>query len=85
MQAEVVGERRQLGPAREGVEHRVQVVQRVADLVDRQGLGLAQLPVLVEGLLFEEAVDAARRIEEGAVGGQARLVARGKHARLAGR
>ena len=38
----------------EALEDRVQVVQRMADLVDRQFLGLAQLPIPVEGLLLEK-------------------------------
>jgi len=42
---------------REGLEHRVLVVQGVADLVDRQGFGLAELTIGTERLLFERTAD----------------------------
>jgi len=47
----------------------------VADLVDRQGLGLLQLAVRAEGFLFEEAADRVVRAEEPRVAGSG-LVAR---------
>jgi hypothetical protein len=59
-QAQVGGQRGQRGPRENAVEHRVEVVQRVADLVDRQRLGLAQPPSGVEGLFLEEAVHGRR-------------------------
>ena len=48
------GQRRR---AREGGEDRVEIVQRMADLVDRQRLGLAHPARIVEGLLLEEEAD----------------------------
>ena len=53
--------------AGERSEHRVEVVQRVPDLVDRQLLRLAQLPGLVEGVGLEEESDLVAGIEELAV------------------
>jgi hypothetical protein len=49
---------------REALEDRIEIVQRVADLVDRERLGLAQLAAFVEGFLFEEAADGAAGPEE---------------------
>ncbi|MEI2756014.1 MAG: hypothetical protein V9F46_06100 [Chitinophagaceae bacterium] len=55
---------RQRFPARELVEHRVEVMHRVADLVDRQRLVLPQFPVRVEGLFLEEAAHLVGRAHE---------------------
>jgi len=56
----------------------------MADLVDRQRLGLAQLAVRPEGLFLEEAAHRVVRAEEPVIAG-AFLVARGEDgARLAG-
>ena len=72
---------RQVFPVGEGVKHRVEVVQGMADLVDRQVLGLLQSPILGKRLFFKEAVNALRRGQEGLVGAQPCLVVGGKHAR----
>ena len=50
--------------AREGVKHRVPVMQGVADLVDRQRFGLAQLAGGVKGLLFKEAAHLVARAQK---------------------
>ena len=80
LQAQVMGQFGQLGPARELVEHRVQVVQRMADLVDRQGLGLAQPAPRVESLFFEEALNAFGRGQKGRIGAAPGLVLGREHA-----
>jgi hypothetical protein len=55
--AEPRDQRRELRPAREAREGRIEVVQGMADLVDRGGLALAQPAALVECLLLEEEPD----------------------------
>ena len=67
-------QRRDRRRAGEGREHRIQVVQRVADLVDRLRLGLAQAALLVEGLRLEEEVDALGGVQEVVVGSPGLLV-----------
>ena len=67
---DVADVRRDLGQGRaagELIEDRVEVVERVPDLVDRQLLRLAQLPGLGEGIGLEEESDLVARIEEVAV------------------
>ncbi|EAU69750.1 conserved hypothetical protein [Stigmatella aurantiaca DW4/3-1] len=63
-QSQLRGQRRQLGRAREPVEHRLQVVQRMADLVDGQRLRLSEGTVWPEGVLFEEEADLVSRGQE---------------------
>jgi len=60
--------------AREPVEHRVEIVQGVADLVQRQLLGLAQPPLGVEGVGLEEEADLVAGFEEVAVAAVALVV-----------
>mmetsp|Transcript_18066 Transcript_18066/g.43126 ORF Transcript_18066/g.43126 Transcript_18066/m.43126 type:complete len:275 (+) Transcript_18066:542-1366(+) len=48
----------------EGAEDWVEVVHRVADLVDRQFLGHAQPALLIEGLLLEKATHLVAAVEE---------------------
>ena len=50
--------------ARKRVEHRIQVVHGVADLVDRQGLGLAQRALVVKRLFFKKAAHRVVRIQK---------------------
>ena len=58
------GHRRERRAVREGVKHRVQVMQGMADLVDRQRLGPAQLAGGVKGLLFKEAAHLVARAQK---------------------
>jgi hypothetical protein len=67
-EAEILGERRERGRARERGEGRVEVVQGVADLVQREGLGPAQRAGLVERARLEEEADLVARREEVRVG-----------------
>ena len=78
--------RREFGRAAERVEDRIEVVQGMAELVEAQVRLGPQLPVIVEGVLLEEAADrlAARqeifvaRMQSPAVCGEnGRLVRRG--------
>jgi hypothetical protein len=82
--AQVARHRRQFRIARKRFEHRIEVVHRVADLVDRQRLGLLQLAVRAEGFLLEEAAHRVVRAEEPGVAG-AFLVARGEDGARFGR
>ena len=50
--------------AREGREHGIEIVQRVADLVDRQLLRLPQAALLVERIGLEEEADLVAGIEK---------------------
>ena len=50
-------ERRQFGGAGERVEDRVEIVQRVADLVEAVFPGLPEPSALVEGVVLEEETD----------------------------
>jgi hypothetical protein len=67
LQPQVGGQRGQSRAVRERVEHRVQVVQRMADLVDRQRLRLAQPALHVEGLFLEEALHGFGAGDQGGV------------------
>lgn len=62
--------------AREPREHRVEIVERVADLVDRSLDRLAQRAVRGERVLLEEAPDRVSRAEEVVVGRAGLLVGR---------
>ena len=64
VEADVVGDLGQRRRVREAFEHRVEVVLGVADLVDAQLLGLAQLPVVAERFLLEEAPHLAAARQE---------------------
>jgi hypothetical protein len=64
-QADLPGECRKPGLAREAIEHRVEIVQRVADLVQ-----------LIRRLLLEEEADVAARLQEVAVARMALVAGR---------
>jgi hypothetical protein len=51
-----------------GAERGIEIVHGVADLVDRQFLGLFQLAVRAEGFFLEEAADGVVGAEEVVVG-----------------
>jgi hypothetical protein len=77
-EAEVGRDRGQPRVAREAAEHRLAIVQRVADLVDGARLVHAQRALRIERLLFEEATHRARGFDERTLA-QLRAVARRKH------
>ena len=66
-QPEIGRDLRQLGRVREALEHRVEIVHRVPDLVDAQLLRLTQAAGVVERLLLEEAPGGRTTGEELAV------------------
>ena len=70
------------GVAGEVVEERVEVVERVADLVDRQLLGLLQRAVRGERVLLEEEPNLVAGVEEVVVGRAGLLVRREHRDRL---
>ena len=74
--AELGHQRGQRRLAREALEDRVEIVQRVADLVDRARLALPQPALSVERLLLEEEADPVAGLEEVAVLGVAVLARR---------
>ena len=56
--------RAQRRAVRELCKHRVQVMHRMADLVDRQGFGLAQFALGVKRFFFKKALDAGGRLQK---------------------
>src|SRR5262249_47728735 len=80
--AEVLHDLGQSRIAREAVEHGIEIVHRMADLVDRERLVLLQPAFIVERLFLEKATDLVARIEEVVVAG-AGLVAGAEDADVA--
>ena len=62
-EAEIGGDRCQLRCAAEGLERRVKVVHRVAELVDRQPQGHSERPVH-DGAVLEEPADLVAGVEK---------------------
>jgi len=83
--ADVFGDSGELGSPAECVEDRVEVVHRVAELVEREMRFAAQPPLAVEGILLEEAADRLAARQEITLGRVAHPAVRGKDRRLAGR
>src|SRR3546814_6151801 len=73
-QADVAGHGSQLGGAAEPLEHRVDVVHGVTELVDGHVDRLTEVAVSVERVCFEEGPDLVGRREEPLVGGEGLLL-----------
>jgi hypothetical protein len=69
--AELADQRGEVRRAREALEGQIEVVEGMADLVDRGGLALPEPALAVERLLLEEEPDLVARLQEVAVLGMA--------------